>query len=152
MGSGAGRPRARCVVRTAEPNEHDRIHEILSIAFGPDRSNEVIDGFQRRSMEETQLVFLATVGRKTVGCVIAELCDTVIIYNLAVLPDHREMGVADTLVQRAMELMCRDHRPTFFFTAVHPDRPRGAARFSRLGFKEVGVEDGYLLMMRRAVS
>jgi len=136
------------VVRIADPVEYDQVDEILSIAFGRERSKEVIDGFRRRSAEERQLAFLAADDEVPIGCVVAELCDNVIIYNLAVLPGYRREGVAAALVENAIEIIRREHRPASFWTAVHPERPEGIPRFTRLGFKEVIKEEGYLLMMR----
>lgn len=152
MERGAGRPRARCLVRLADPTEYTSVTEILEIAFGRKLSREAIEGFRRRSIEERQLAFLAIVDDKVAGCVVAEAAPSTILYNLAVLPEYRRRGLGAALVNRSIDLIHEEVRPSTYWIAVHPSRPEGVERFRRLGFRQVAVEDGFKLMRRPSPS
>ena len=148
MESGARRPRSGCLVRLAGPTEYSRVIEIVEIGFGAPDSKDAVEEFRRRLEEARQFAILAFVGGDAVGCLAADVADKVIIYNLAVLPEHRRRGVAAELVEGAVAIIRATCQPESYWVAVHPDRSEGVQRFRRLGFSFKRYCRGYQLMRR----
>jgi ribosomal protein S18 acetylase RimI-like enzyme len=62
--------------------------------------------------------------------------DEIRIVDIALLPDHRAMGVGTLLIRRILEEGCASSRPV----TIHVERGnRARALYERLGFRQIGT-------------
>ena len=69
------------------------------------------------------------------------------IVDIALLPDHRAMGVGTLLIRRILEEGCASRRPV----TIHVERGnRARALYERLGFTQIGTTGVYDLLSTAA--